>query len=85
MVTSIRVMSSHFCPSSAIPPALYGADGPSPITPLVVAGQWNWKREVWQGISNKGAMTGYCELHEGKRKTKPRHIQPRTWACKAKP
>lgn len=76
-------------PQQCNSPALYCADGPSHITLLMVVGQFHRKREIWQGISSKGTMTSYYELHEGGKKnnlaTNQQRKQLRVWARNAKP
>lgn len=82
-VESIRVMSSHSCPSRAILQLLlcwwtlshHSAD---------VVGQVDRKREVRQGISNKGTMTSLDELHEEGKNPKNTKT-PGAWSFKTKP
>lgn len=45
-------------PQQCNSPALYCADGLSPIILFMAVGRFNRQREVWWGISNKGTMTG---------------------------
>lgn len=44
-------------PQQCNSPALYCADGLSPIILFMAVGRFNRQREVWWGISNKGTMT----------------------------